>query len=136
MARSKPTRVEADSAAVEAFLAGLAPTCRSEVEALRRIILGADPAIGEGIKWKVPSFRTTDYFATLHLRMRTGLGLGLILHLGAKVRDIPAVPVEDPEGLLTWLARDRALITFADLEEIQARRTALEALIRQWIRVV
>ncbi len=134
MARSKPTRVEEDSAAVEAFLAGLAPTCRSEVEALRRIILGADPAIGEGIKWKVPSFRTTDYFATLHLR--TKVGLGLILHLGAKVRDIPAVPVEDPEGLLTWLARDRALITFADLEEIQARRAALETLIRQWIRAI
>lgn len=134
MARSKPTRVEEDSAAVEAFLAGLAPTCRSEVEALRRIILGADPAIGEGIKWKVPSFRTTDYFATLHLR--TKVGLGLILHLGAKVRDIPAVPVEDPEGLLTWLARDRALITFADLEEIQARQVALVALIRQWIRAV
>ncbi len=134
MARSKPARVEEDSAAVEAFLAGLAPTCRSEVEALRRIILGADAAIGEGIKWKVPSFRTTDYFATLHLRMK--VGLGLILHLGAKVRDTPAVPVEDPEGLLTWLARDRALITFADLEEIQARQVALVALIRQWIRAV
>lgn len=134
MARSKPTRIEADSAAVEAFLAGLAPTSRSEVEALRRIILSADPAIGEGIKWKVPSFRTTDYFATLHLRMKAGLGL--ILHLGAKVRDIPAVPVEDPEGLLTWLARDRALITFAGLEEIQARQAALVTLIRQWIRAV
>jgi hypothetical protein len=134
MARSNPSRVEEDTAAVEAFLAGLAPTPRSEVEALRRIILGADPAIGEGIKWKVPSFRTTDYFATLHLRMK--VGLGLILHLGAKVRDTPAVPVEDPEGLLTWLARDRALITFADLEEIQARQVALVALIRQWIRAV
>ncbi|MBK7295031.1 MAG: DUF1801 domain-containing protein [Holophagaceae bacterium] len=134
MARSKPTRDEEDSAAVEAFLAGLAPTNRSEVEALRRIILGADPAIGEGIKWKVPSFRTTEYFATLHLRMK--VGLGLILHLGAKVRDTPAVPVEDPEGLLTWLARDRALIAFSDLEEIQARRAALETLIRQWIRAV
>jgi hypothetical protein len=134
MARSKPTRVEEDSAAVEAFLAGLAPTNRSEVETLRRIILGADPAIGEGIKWRVPSFRTTEYFATLHLRMK--VGLGLILHLGAKVRDTPAVPVEDPEGLLTWLARDRALIAFSDLEEIQARRAALETLIRQWIRAV
>ena len=134
MARSKPTRVEEDSAAVEAFLAGLAPTNRSEVETLRRIILGADPAIGEGIKWRVPSFRTTEYFATLHLRMK--VGLGLILHLGAKVRDPPAVPVEDPEGLLTWLARDRASIAFSGLEEIQARRAALETLIRQWIRAV
>lgn len=134
MAPAKPTRPEDDTAAVESFLAGLPPATRSEAGALRRIILGADPAIGEGIKWKVPSFRTTEYFATLHLRMK--VGLGLILHLGAKVRDTPAVPVEDPEGLLTWLARDRALIAFSGLEEIQARRAALETLIRQWIRAV
>lgn len=134
MARSKSARTDGDTVAVEAFLAGLAPATRSEVEALRRIILGTDPAIAEGIKWKVPSFRTTEYFATLHLRMKTGLGL--ILHLGAKVRDLPALPVEDPEGLLQWLAKDRALIAFAGLEEIQARRAALEALLRQWIRFV
>jgi len=134
MSRSKAPRGEDGAAAVEAFLVGLAPTTRSEVEALRRIILGADPAIGEGIKWKVPSFRTTEYFATLHLRMKTGLGL--ILHLGAKVRDLPALPVEDPGALLQWLAKDRALIAFAGLEEIQARRAALEALLRQWIRFV
>jgi hypothetical protein len=132
MTRAKPA--EDESAAVEAFLAGLAPGPRSEVEALRRIILGADPAIREGIKWKVPSFRTTEYFATLHLRMKAGLGL--ILHLGAKVRNLPALPVEDPEGLLHWLARDRALVTFTGLGEIQARRPALEALLRQWIRFV
>ena len=134
MAPAKPTRPEDDTAAVESFLAGLPPATRSEAGALRRIILGADPAIREGIKWKVPSFRSTEYFATLHLRMKTGLGL--ILHLGAKVRDAPEVSVEDPEGLLKWLAKDRALIAFASLEEIQAREAALEALIRQWIRYV
>jgi len=134
MARSKSARTDGGTAAVEAFLTGLDPTTRSEVEALRRIILGVDPAIAEGIKWKVPSFCTTEYFATLHLRMKAGIGL--ILHLGAKVRAIPSVPVEDPEGLLQWLAKDRALIAFTGLEEIQARGPALEALIRQWVRFV
>jgi len=134
MARSKPTHPEDDTVAVESFLAGLAPATRSEAGALRRMILGADPAIREGIKWKVPSFRTTEYFATLHLRMKAGLGL--ILHLGAKVRDTPEVSVEDPEGLLQWLAKDRALITFGSLEEIQAREAALVAIIRQWIQSV
>ncbi len=132
MARAQPDFPDGGSAAVEAFLAGLTPATRDEVEALRRIILGVDPTIGEGIKWKVPSFRTSEYFATLHLRMK--VGLGLILHLGAKVRDIQTVPVEDPEGLLQWLAKDRAMVAFSDLDEIQARRVALEGLIRQWIR--
>ncbi len=134
MARSKSDFPDGGTAAVEVFLAGLTPATRSEVEALRRIILGADPSIGEGIKWKVPSFRTSEHFATLHLRMK--VGLGLILHLGAKVRDIQSVPVEDPGGLLQWLAKDRALVAFPGLEEIQARQVALEGLIRQWIRFV
>ena len=90
MARAQPDFPDGGTAAVEAFLAGLTPATRSEVEALRRIILGVDPTIGEGIKWKVPSFYTSEYFATLHLRMK--VGLGLFLHLGAKVRDIQTVP--------------------------------------------
>jgi len=134
MTPSIPSCSGGGRAAVEAFLTGLDPTTHSEVEALRRIILGVDPAIAEGIKWKVPSFCTTEYFATLHLRMKAGIGL--ILHLGTKVRAIPSVPVEDPEGLLQWLAKDRALVAFTGLEEIQTRRPALEALIRQWVRFV
>ncbi len=119
---------------VEAFLAELAPEPQREAEALRQIILGADPAISEGIKWKVPSFQTTEHFATLHFRLKRGIGL--ILHLGAKVRDVPALTVADPEGLLQWLGKDRALLAFADLEEIQARQEALKAIIQQWIRFV
>ncbi len=36
-------------------------------------------------------------------------GMGLILHLGAKVRDIPAdgLKIADPAKLLKWLGRDR-----------------------------
>ncbi|MFZ1376316.1 MAG: hypothetical protein WAS25_06955 [Geothrix sp.] len=50
MARPKPDFPDGGTAVVEAFLAGLTPATRSEVEALRRIILGVDPTIGEGIK--------------------------------------------------------------------------------------
>ncbi|MCE1204031.1 MAG: DUF1801 domain-containing protein [Holophagaceae bacterium] len=134
MTPPNPSQSGPGTAAVEAFLAGLNPTTRSEVEALRRIILGVDPAIAEGIKWKVPSFCTTEYFATLHLRMKAGIGL--IFHLGAKVRDISVLPVEDPEGLLQWLAKDRAMVAFKDTDEILARGPALESLIRQWIQFI
>ncbi|GMV30610.1 MAG: hypothetical protein AMXMBFR59_27350 [Rhodanobacteraceae bacterium] len=119
---------------VEAFLAQLHDPVRGLATALRSAVRGADPAIAEGIKWKVPSFRTVDYFATMHLRVKQGIGL--ILHFGAKKTAISASGVEipDPAGLLDWLARDRAMVQFRDETDLAARTPALQALLREWIR--
>lgn len=123
-----------NTAAVDAFMATLAHPYIDVIEALRRVILAADPAIAEGIKWNAPSFRTQEYFATMHLRAKTGVGL--ILHFGAKARDLPAAGagVEDPAGLLHWLARDRAQVVFADVAAVHTAMPPLQALLRQWIR--
>jgi hypothetical protein len=120
---------------VEAFLA-LDQPFKEEILALREIILGADPGIAEGIKWKVPSFRTSEYFATLHLRAKEGAQV--ILHFGAKKRDDPTAGagIADPESLLKWLADDRAMTKFRGLEDIQARRSAFGDVIREWIQHV
>ena len=60
---------------------------KPEIEAIRRLMLGVDPGVREGIKWNSPSFRTTEYFATTNLRSKAGIGV--ILHLGARVRQLP-----------------------------------------------
>jgi hypothetical protein len=119
--------------AVDAFMQGLDHPFKNEIETIRRTILAADPAIAEGIKWHVPSFRTTEYFATLNLRAKAGIGV--ILHLGAKVRDTATtgLPIHDPEQLLTWLAKDRASVTFAGAADIDAKQPAFTALLQQWI---
>lgn len=121
---------------VEAFLDGLDPSVRKEVRAMRETILSADPTITEGIKWNVASFRTSEYFATVNLRAKQGFGV--ILHFGAKKGEIAktGVAIPDPEGLLEWLAKDRASVTFADLADFAARRSAFATLIRQWIQHV
>jgi hypothetical protein len=118
---------------VEAFLAALDHPRKPEIQALRRIILGADPAIGEGIKWNAPSFRTTEWFATFHLRAKAGVQV--ILHFGAKVRDKSGAraAIADPQSLLAWLGPDRASATFRDLADVEAKESAFAALIRQWI---
>ncbi len=72
-----------------------------------------------------------EYFATTNLRAKDGIQI--ILHLGAKVRDIPGFTIDDPESLLTWLAKDRASATFRDLGDIDAKRAAFTQVIRQWI---
>lgn len=119
--------------AVDAFMATLDHPRKADIERLRRLILAADPSIAEGIKWNAPSWRTREYFATTHLRAKSGLAL--ILHLGAKVRDLPAggFAIDDPAGLLHWLGKDRASIDFASSEVLERNAAALQALLRQWI---
>jgi hypothetical protein len=136
-ANTQPTKRSAPaSESVETFLASLDHPFKPEILALRQIILGADSSIAEGIKWNAPSFRTSEYFATMHLRAKDGVQI--ILHLGAKTRDTATtgVAIADPASLLSWLAKDRALVTFRDLSDIDARRSAFAQLIRQWITYV
>ena len=123
------------SAAVDAFMATLEHPHKAAIAALREVMRGAGPSISEGVKWNVPSFRTHEYFATTHLRAK--VGIGLILHLGAKGRDDVGGPrIEDPEGMLVWLAADRAVVHFADIADVHGRQAALQAIVRQWITFV
>ena len=119
------------SAAVDAFMTVLEHPHKAAVGAIRQAILGADRSILEGIKWKAPSFRTTEYFATTHLRAK--VGVGVVFHLGAKVRAIPTVSIDDPEELLEWLAKDRAIVSFAGVNDVRAKQSALQRVVRQWI---
>lgn len=122
-------------AAVMVFLAELKHPLKSVIEAVRQIILGVSPKISEGIKWNSPSFRTTEWFATLNLRDNR---VWLILHLGAKVKDnsTKGMQIADPTGMLKWLAKDRCLVTFENERDVEAKRKGLEAVVREWIRWV
>ena len=119
--------------AVDEFMSKLDHPFKTEIYAIRAAILGADSSIAEGIKWNAPSFRTRDYFATTNLREKAGVGV--ILHLGAKVRDTEpdGVPIKDPDGLLKWLAKDRAMVVFTNMKDFTTKKEAFEGLVRQWI---
>lgn len=123
-------------AEVDAFLAALDHPHKAEILALRQIILAADPRIAEGIKWNAPSFRTSEWFATFHLRGRGGVQI--ILHFGARVRDKSGAraAIADPHSLLEWLADDRASAKFRDFGDVDAKRSAFAEIIRQWIEHV
>lgn len=123
-------------ATVDAFLATLDPPRRDTVQALRELVPGADPAIAEGVKWNAPSFRTTEWFATTHLRTRDGVGL--VLHRGARARPLPpgGLDIPDPTGALRWLAPDRAMLTVRDVDDLRAREEVLVAVVRAWVRGV
>lgn|GEM_PF-1591838 len=71
--------------AVDELMKSLVRQHKDAIAHLRRSILELDASISEGVKWNAPSFRTTEYFATTNLRTKEGIGV--ILHLGAKIRD-------------------------------------------------
>lgn len=130
--RSNDTRSTQTNPAVVAFMKALDHPQKKAIEAVRQLILSVSPEIHEGIKWNSPSFRTTEYFATLNLRNDR---VWLILHLGAKVKDnaTKGMQIADPTGLLKWLAKDRALVTFENVKDVVAKRAALKKVLREWI---
>jgi len=107
---------------------------KRELEAVRLIILGVSPKIEEGVKWNAPSFHVEgNWFATVNLRSTKALQI--VLHLGAKTKpDLKAFKVADPNGLMEWRGKDRALVTLGLKSDIPANRKALEAIVRAWIK--
>ena len=124
------------SAEVAALLESLAHPREREIRALRALILGVDPRIREGVKWNAPSYHTTEHFATFHLRSKASIQV--VLHLGARPRPDARVreAVADPEGILTWRGTDRATVIFSDLADVESRRDAFAAVVRQWLEHV
>jgi len=134
----KPAKAAKKSAAagepVAAYLKSLKHPLKKEIEAARLVILAANPAISEGIKWNTVSFRADkDWFATFNVRAQDSVQL--VFHLGAKTRpDLKAFKLADPNGLMKWLGKDRAMVTLGAGRDIAANRKALEAIVRTWIK--
>jgi len=138
MAKKSPKRVKATKAAaaepgIGAFMLALAHPLKAEIEAVSRTVLGAAPGITAAVKWNAPSFRTTEFFATIHLRSHDEVQL--ILHRGAKARPGANLPsIDDPAGRLRWLAKDRAIFALGRGANLAVSLGELEAIVRQWIR--
>ena len=124
------------SEAVDALMKSLKHPAEVEIQALRAAIMQVHPSIREGVKWNAPSFRTSEYFATTNLRTKNGVGV--VLHFGAKVRSVAASreSIKDPQKLLKWVAKDRATVDFADVEDLAAKKNSFQAVLRQWIKFV
>lgn len=120
---------------VETFLESIAGhPLKPVIDAVRKAVLAADPAVREGIKWNGPSFRTSDYFATINIPPKGG-AIRLILHTGVKrkISSTVGVKISDPAGLLKWLAADRCVVSFAAAAEVKSKSKALQAILAQWI---
>ena len=135
--RARPSAVET----VDEFMRGLDHPLAPALVVVRSTIQGASPQIAEGIKWNSPSFflkKSEAYFATVNVHTRTkGRDcVSVIFHQGAKVKNAPGPKIDDPDGILEWLGKDRAAVWFFDLNEARAKKSALARIVRQWIAQV
>ncbi len=118
---------------VDGFMAALDHALKAGVQQLRAAILASNPGITEVVKWNAPSFRFAGV-DRVTFRLQPGDRLQLILHRGAAVRDDAAdFRFEDPSGLLEWVAADRAVITFRDLDDVAAKQATVVDLIGRWV---
>lgn len=110
---------------VEHFMANLDHPLKAEVEALRAIIKGVNPNIREEIKWNAPSFSyiDKDYIATFHLRATQHVHL--VFHN-------PAIASID-SPILEGDYVDRRMAYFLNMEDVQAKKAALEAVVQALI---
>ncbi len=135
--KKAPEVAAGTSTAVQAYMRELDHPLKTDIAAVRAIILAVSPRIMEGIKWNVPSFRTqSDWFATFNVRARDSVQL--IFHTGAKAKEsaVNGLNVADPEGLAKWLAKDRCLVTLDAGSELKSRRAAFQLFVRAWIEQV
>lgn len=119
---------------VEEYVRGLPPLRQAETRAVRKIILGVNPKITEEIKWAAPSFAMGEHFCTFNAWAKDDVQL--IFHHGPRKATSKGVPIHDPDGLLEWLATDRASVRFESLQDIRKKKEALQSIVRQWIKAM
>ncbi|TLU99520.1 DUF1801 domain-containing protein [Dyadobacter luticola] len=118
---------------VTQFLDELAHPLRSEIDALRSIILSADTRLNENIKWNGPNY-SIGGGDRITMKILPPTKIQLIFHRGAKVKEQPnARLIEDENHLLLWKENDRAIATFNTLESIETSKDALIKIIHDWI---
>ena len=87
----------------------------------REIILGADERVTESIKWKTPTFSYRGNIASFNPSKKL---VSIMFHRGA---EIPGHhPRLEGDGRLARTMR------FTDLDDVEAGRADLEAVIRAW----
>jgi hypothetical protein len=113
---------------VDAFMAELEHPLKAEVQRLREIVLGASPAIAERIKWKSPSFYSgADDLGAFELRPRDFVRLVLVFPHGM---------VGDPDGIMLGDWNDRRELRFTSLDDVEAKRGALENVVKGWVALL
>lgn len=117
---------------VERLRAGLDLQTLQTLDAIRAIISDCHPGLTESIKWNAPSFALRgDDRITLGLERKGGVRV--VIHRGAKPKELGVFSFDDTDGLARWPAPDRGVIIFHDKADVEQRANALADLCSRWL---
>jgi uncharacterized protein YdhG (YjbR/CyaY superfamily) len=122
MATSK-AKIVSNTEAVNVFMDGLTHPFKGEVQAIRKIVMNTHRGIVEQIKWNAPSFGYKDYIATFNLRATHHVHLVFHNPHIAKVES----------AILEGDYEDRRMAYFADMNDVQAKKSELERIVLELI---
>jgi hypothetical protein len=94
---------------------------------LRNIILNANPKLEERVKWNAPSFYYIKDFAAFNLRAKGYVQIIFIFYDGNMIED---------SSLLEGKWKDRREARFYGMDDIEAKKPALEQFINNWIKLI
>lgn len=115
----------------EMLLEKLQHPLKREIEEIRKVLL-AHPRLTEHVKWNAPSYcHNGDDRITFNFHAKDAIKL--IFHRGSKAKEAKDFVFKDSSGMLEWPAKDRAVATFRNMEEVEGKKDALILLVNQWI---
>ena len=117
--------VQNDREVVDSYFREVDHPFKAEMEAVRAIILGVSDKIAERIKWNAPSFYYKEDLGAFHPRATEYAHLILLFPGGAGM--------DDSSGLLEGNHKDRREAKFHSLDDVKAKKRALEKLVKNWI---
>jgi len=131
----KPSQLSDHEQVVE-FIKNSDHPLKGVMEAVREIILNADPEITEHVKWNAPSFcfQSED---RVTLNLHSGEYILIVFHRGAKAKDRQGnSPLfEDPTGLLEWITHDRASVKLYTIQDVNTKKDRLGKVVNWWIHL-
>jgi hypothetical protein len=107
---------------------------RAEIQLLRDVILDANAALTENIKWNGPNYCYNNE-DRITMKINPPKLIQLIFHRGAKKLAQPKNRlIADSSGLLVWKENDRAIASFKTIQDIESAKAALQTIINEWIK--
>lgn len=125
MPTRKPQQTANKTEEVDEFMDKLDHPFKAEVQAVRDIIKSVNGDITERIKWAAPSFSYKGYLATFNLWAKQHVHL--VFHNGAIL--------SNESGLLEGDYPDRRMAYFYSMDDVEAKRPALEDAVREWVKL-
>ena len=121
---------------IDEFMHAINEEQKDQVTLLRAIITDAHPELTEHIKWNCPSYMLGGN-DRITFSVRPKYPVTIVLHMGAtQPEDKNDKPVmEDPFGLIEWKSDTRGIMSFADLDDIKAKKHQFATTVDQWLKI-